>query len=498
MFYDANQLEASFEPASYDLCIVGAGAAGISIANALDKSGKRVCLLEGGGEQFSQESQSIYKGQTGDLAYRVKNSRLRFFGGTTNHWSGWCSPYDASDFEPSWFEMSGWPIPESELFPYYGQTSEILELIDSNFSDEFWQEKLGKFVAFKNEEIVNRLTLFSKPVRFGTKYKATLQASSNVDVFVNANVFDLALSDDAQTVKSVFAKNASGKAFIFNTKNCVLACGGIENARLLLNFRKQTPKGLGNQNDQVGRYFMEHIHWRHKHSPLQVMINSLEEFSKNYRLPRRSSERPPLISWQINSDIRKEKRLANSHVHELFDFEEAGDMEANLFNMHEKLKGKPGEPTRNYIFFAEQLPNPESRVTLLEDRCSLGLNRTNLKWSLLEDDLRSVTESLMIFAKAIGKNALGNARVSDWALEGKFLDEEYIEGVEGGNHHMGTTKMSASPKDGVVDEYCRVHGMNNLYIAGSSVFPTGGAVGPTFTIVALALRLSDYLKQKMA
>ena len=245
MLYNANLLDESFKPQAYDLCVVGGGAAGISIANAFNHTQFKICLLEGGGDQFREESQDVYKGKTSDLPYKLKNSRLRFFGGTTNHWSGYCSPYDASDFEKSWFSMSGWPISEQELKTYYTETSEILELLDSNFEPSYWEDKLGKFISFKGNEVINKMTLFSKPVRFGEKYKAALEKSSNVDLFLNANVVDILLSGDAKNVKEIYAKSWGDIKFTFRARNTVLACGGIENARLLLNFRAQMERESG-------------------------------------------------------------------------------------------------------------------------------------------------------------------------------------------------------------------------------------------------------------
>jgi choline dehydrogenase-like flavoprotein len=495
MFFDNNKLSESDTTSrpSYDICIIGAGAAGITIAKMFDGSNVRVCLLEGGGLEYSQESQDSYEGVNTALSYNVKHSRMRYFGGTTNHWTGYCSLFDASDFSKSWYAHSGWPIAETELSKYYEKASDVMQLQDSNFSPGYWDEKHQKLMTFKEDEVISKMTQFSPPVRFGNKYRKLLERSKNIDVYLNANVFDIDLSDDARSANGVKVKNYSGTEGYFGAKQVVLACGGIENARLLLNFRTKTPKGIGNQNDQVGRYFMEHLHLRFKNSPFSAMINKKHPYSDLYNFTPFSDKRPPLAMWQLNPEIRSREHLSNAYIHQLLDIDDAGPVADNLFDMHEKVYQGNSTPARNYMYNAEQLPNPASRVTLQDEKCQFGLNKSSLNWELLDEDLDSISRSLVIFAKALGKSGIGNARIEKWAQDGDFADR-----IEWGNHHIGTTRMSSSPDAGVVDGNCKIHGMQNIYVAGSSVFSTSGCIAPTFTIVALALRLANYLKNTVS
>jgi choline dehydrogenase-like flavoprotein len=138
---------------------------------------------------------------------------------------------------------------------------------------------------------------------------------------------------------------------------------------------------------------------------------------------------------------------------------------------------------------AEQAPNPRSRVNLHHSkRDQLGLPATQLDWQLSDFDKFSIRRTAELIGIELGRAGLGRVRTD--------IDEDLSKFplVETAWHHMGTTRMSENDRTGVVDSACRVHGLSNLYVAGSSVFPTGGRANPTLTIVALAIRLADHLK----
>ena len=144
---------------------------------------------------------------------------------------------------------------------------------------------------------------------------------------------------------------------------------------------------------------------------------------------------------------------------------------------------------------AEQAPNPDSRVSLVEERDALGLPRIALDWRLTELDKRSLQAGHQAVALELGRTGLGRLQIEDWLTADVTT---WTPTLTGGHHHIGTTRMSEDPARGVVDGDCRVHGIANLYVAGSSVFPTSGSANPTLTVVALALRLAAHLEQRLA
>jgi choline dehydrogenase-like flavoprotein len=149
---------------------------------------------------------------------------------------------------------------------------------------------------------------------------------------------------------------------------------------------------------------------------------------------------------------------------------------------------------------AEQAPNPASRVMLSEERDAFGLPRIALDWQLLDVDKRSLKVTMEALDRELRRLSLGRVEPSAWLDEPEtpwVADPLVSNHPVGGYHHMGTTRMATSPRRGVVDADCRVHGLGNLYVAGSSVFPTGGWANPTLTILALALRLGDHLGRKL-
>jgi len=261
MFINAEEWDDG-APVSCDLCIVGAGAAGITLARHLASADLKVCLLESGGFEFSQSTQSLCEGKvTGRGYFDLDMARLRFFGGSTNHWSGWCCPLDPIDFEPrADLPGSGWPIGYEELEPYYRRAHEICELgpytYDANaFGDRvppFYREPLDEY------QVTVHIWQRSPPTRFGETYRAGIDEATHVRCFLNANVVGIETANGGADVSALQVRTLGGKRFKVDARIFVLACGGIENARLLLQPTRECPHGVGNDHDQVGRYFMLH------------------------------------------------------------------------------------------------------------------------------------------------------------------------------------------------------------------------------------------------
>ncbi len=506
-----------------EICIVGAGAAGITLAREFANSPLRVVLLESGGMLLEQATQDLYKGQiVGRPLEELTASRLRYFGGTTNHWGGFCLPLDAIDFEPrETMPYHGWPIRRKDLDPWYQRAQTVCQLGPFDYRPASWgitpEETPPPFAGpdFKVK------ILQQNWLRFGPAYAPELRRASNVSVHLHANAFNFETSDNAAQVETLAVKTLAGNHFSVRARIYVLACGCIENARLLLASGKEGGNGLGNANDLVGRFFMLHLtypgglivpahprmtfdfrtdlkyridgrkHW------FWSFIGLTEETMRRRHLPN------IMIFW--NYDFSPVKGAADA-LGRMVHFDESGqawlhdlgDVVENFeglaeFAVTKELFGD-GVPVRSMRVECtlEQQPNPDSRITLSATRDALGMREVAVDWQLVPEDKRGAAEILHLLGREIGRAGFG--RFKPMLTEGG----SWPHGFAGNEHQMGATRMHDDPKHGVVDADCRVHGMGNLYVAGSSVFPTGGANNPTLTIVALALRLADRIKGQLA
>ena len=508
-----------------DLCIVGAGAAGISLALEFRKSGYKVILLEGGGFEYDDRVQQLYDGKTtGQPYYPLKSSELHYFGGTTGHWAGMCAIFDPIVFQNRpWVEHSGWPITQATLLPYYERAYPILDLQSKEFDLGYWQKQDPSLVAlpFDDDVFWTKIWQFSAPTRFGQKFKDAVVTATDIHLYTYANVVDLSGNEGLTAIREVTVKNYAGRTHKVRARYFVLACAGIQNARVLLAANKQAPAGVGNDHDLVGRYFMEHLEiksaelWLKQKTDLKLymvapprvqgelalrpeqqaqhgVLNGIVSFT-----PLQVAERmPPFIEVWSDADPRVNEELvrqaqskaSGNRVRRFFDVLQTGEMHGahRSFQMTLRL---------------EQAPNPNSRVTLAQDVDELGMPRAELNWTFTKLERKSIRKIYEIVGQQAGAAGLGRVKLKDDLAE-DTLPEGDLERLPGstsaGWHHMGTTRMSDSPRTGVVDANCQVHGIQNLFVAGSSCFSTGSAVNPTFTIVALALRLADHLKMELA
>ena len=253
MKIDLNKGE-NIDKNSYDICICGAGAAGITLATELASQGKKVALFEGGGEEYSDESQSVYGPKnTGLKYYGINGCRLRYLGGTTNHWAGRTMELQPIDFvKKDFFPLPGWPIEKKDLDMHRKRAFEILELEKDSLKSPVIPQLSSSSMKMLGHGS-------SPPVRFGKKYYKELVSSKNIDLYLNANLTNIKLNDKHNSVRQIEIKNYKDNTFSFSGGEIILAMGAIENARLLLNCDSQIPKGIGNHSDFVGRCFMEHF-----------------------------------------------------------------------------------------------------------------------------------------------------------------------------------------------------------------------------------------------
>lgn len=539
MFLDLNALDEGHELRA-DIVVVGAGAAGITLALALAGSGLEVLLVESGGFDLDADTQALYEGEVVGMAYEpLVAARGRYFGGTTNLWSGWCKPLDGIDFRPRpWLGLSGWPIGRDELQPYYERAQPIVEAGSYRYDRRLWGEIGAPLHAFDPGLLALTFWQKSPPTRFGQRYRDELARAGNVKALLGANLVEMALAEGGQRLEAITLASLAGRRARATARAYVLACGGIENARLLLAACPARPGGLGNDGGFVGRCFMDHPQFDvgriHAADPY-AFVDSY------YR--RVVAGRPHRIGWALGEAAQARLGVANcvaelavtpdkgSAAHVLSGL--WGELRRGHIPPHlgekalavlrdigglvesawrkEVLHTRVNKPIAEICLLVtlDPAPNPESRVTLGRERDALGLPEVELRWQLTAADERGMAALARSVAAELAR--LGLARVQlhpaladaegGWARAGNLVGHGIAPEAPEMHiswHHMGTTRMAASPRQGVVDADCRVHGLANLYVAGSSVFPTTGNANPTLTIVALALRLADRLRHELA
>ncbi|WP_114238547.1 GMC oxidoreductase [Dyella sp. C9] len=532
-----------------DLCVVGAGAAGIAIARAFIGTSLRICLVESGGLAGEQRNQALYEGSSvGPVPFDPGTSRMRVFGGSCNLWGGGCIPLSRQDFSVrDWVPHSGWPIDYDELLPYYRQALAYCRLDDLEFGDGSFDSPTPRTpIAFDEGKLANQV--FARtPILFGDAYRQELEQAPNVTVLLHANLLELEASPDGSSVRQARIGSLEGHRGTVRARHYVLACGGIENARLLLLSNSVVPQGLGNQHDVVGRYFMDHPsgrlgtlasdtphrvtspyerrHGKHQRPtfpeiglsrPYQqrhrVLNGRIHPFGVEGPLPRgiralrelRSALRRSVPSEGSLLEARLNAAMRNGPVAEAIGAPANLGLSALKLGLGigdiaraalHKLADRPTVTSSHIevVGFFEQAPNPDSRVTLGPYLDALGQPKVCVDWRLTALDRYTYRHAAALCGSELARASNAHFHAEPWLED----DRGEAPRVHGTAHHMGTTRMSDDPRTGVVDRHGRVHGMDNLHIAGSSVFPTGGWAFPTLTIVALSLRLADELRGRL-
>ncbi|MEH2515744.1 choline dehydrogenase-like flavoprotein [Bradyrhizobium sp. AZCC 1610] len=482
MIFDFNEAWTRIVTAGpYDVCICGTGPAGITTARKLAAGGKRVLLLEGGDLSYSEASQDLYRGRSiGRQYWHVQSGRLRYFGGTSNHWTGRCGVFDSIDFEErAYFGMPGWPISREQVLARLDEAKEILDIVDSDLSPYEDPE-------FRSTAFVQSGYALSPPTRFAEKYKAELSQSERVDFFYNANLIDIQLNGAQTLVTGLSVRNFAGQEIAVSAGRYVLALGAIETARLLLNANKQASEGVGNRTGMVGRCFMEHLN-----VPIgRFLVTAPGFFRRDISLTptgaflQQNNIGNGIVHFERNSSPQSSGKL---RVLKQF-LRETSCLHPSLTKIARDVVDFDCAGDGVVSSLIEQSPNPSSRVRLSREVDKLGLRSVELDWEFNDQDRQTIRILAMKAAEEMAR--LDRARVQ---LARFILNQDLEIEIGGHAHQMGTTRMSSKPQFGVVNEDCRVHGTENLYLIGSSVFPTGGGTNPTLTIVLLALRLADHL-----
>ena len=540
------------EAITTDICVVGAGAAGITLALELAGTGLRVLLLESGGMKAEDPAQALYEGAVVDerLHSPPHRYRQRRFGGTTTIWGGRCMPLDPIDFETrDYMPNSGWPIDRETLLPYYERANALCEAGAFEYSAlrTFPQPLKPMIAGFQSGDFTtDSLERFSRPTDFGSRYRETLAAANKVRLLLHANLTDIRFHPDNGTVESLLVKTLGGKSLTVRATQVVLATGGLEVARLLLANRERWPNGIGNDHDVVGRFYMCHIagtigalkqnpgpdriahgydispdgiycRRRLALTPQTQRRLQLGNFIARMHHPRISDPAhrsavlsalqlaKGMISYEYSKRLHGEERMGfmtwMAHVGNVarapWDVLGFGHhMVRDRFLASRKFPSIiVRSPAGRYSldFHAEQEPSAASRVTVLQERDVLGVPKLLVDWRYTAADIRTVREAVRLFAEQIGRSGVGT-----FDYDPESIELEMTRYGAYGGHHLGTARMGTDPRLSVVDTDCRVHGTGNLYVAGSAVFPTSSQANPTLTIVALAARLAAHLRRVTA
>jgi choline dehydrogenase-like flavoprotein len=488
-----------------DICIVGAGAAGITLALELEASGRRVTLLEAGGLGFDPAAQRLMEGEiVGDGYPPLRDTRLSALGGTTEVYAGYLRALEERDF-------IGWPFPRETLLPFYRRAHEVCGLPPSD------PAPARQGLLLEDDADVRNVLFHVNALGFGTKYRRRLEASRTIEVMLHAPVTRL-VPDESGRVAHADVRTLDGREFPVRARQFVLAGGGIENARILLL--------SGHAHPLVGRYFTEHAFLDPGWLVLDQAPSPLDRYFPQ-PAPGGDSSARTRWAWSLDTALLDRERLQAGAVlfypayeaHESFATPEvkaflevmakrsgkavprgAGRYVALALRgphrvahavLRKLLVGdRPGRRWRLRAMF-ETEPRFENRVTLASTLDGLGRPCARVEWRLGERDLGSMRRWMELVDGAVRRAGLGRVTLA-------FEDDPaaWRAAVTGGKHHMGTTRMHRDPAHGVVDENARVHGRDNLYVAGSSVFPTCGYANPTLTIVALAIRLAEQITRR--
>lgn len=440
-----------------DICIVGAGAAGLALAAEFLDSSTRIVVLESGAESSAPDSDPLYEFESS--AFPVTHeSRRRAYGGTTTTWAGRWKRLDPIDFEKRpWVPSSGWPISYESLLPYYVRASALLGI--------------GPYTADPRSTLIPHSDLL-EPIAFefqagdkrhwGKLFRDRLYASRPIEVYTQAHV--LSLKHTGNRVTEVEAKTDTGTLTV-KAKQFVLALGGIETPRLMLISR------IG--NNQVGRYYMDHP---------KGAFGTIEgigtlDLSESALYEGNGASR---IGFRLTEDTQRKMETLNSHI-ALEPVAEASKVARAFAKL---APGRTSAVARVYNYL-EQAPIESNRVTLSDTKDAFGNARAVVHWTVGADTEFSALALHRALAEEVERLGIGRFRASA------------TKSLRDASHHMGTTRMGTNPRDSVVDSECKVHGIDNLYVAGPSVFPTGGSAGPTATIAALSIRLADHLKSQI-
>jgi len=507
---------------SCDVCIVGSGAAGLALASELMSSSLRTIILESGGLEEEPPTQALYDVDISGLPHPGSTQgRFRICGGSTTRWGGQALPLMPSDFERrDWIPHSGWPISFEELTPYYARAAKFLEIDSLNFDTELFVLLRTRPPNFNEQRISYHFAKWGPRPNVRERYLPGLAKSNCCTLLLHANVVRIALNEELNQVDRIEVRSLDGARNTVRARVFVLCVGGIETARLLLANDQQHPNGIGNQFDLVGRFFQDHpsamvgrlnspdpvraqkflqvFHKNRLKYSVRCTATPLwqrEQETLNISMGTTFEEDGPALQHLKEAYVGMRERKINGAVAKSLLRAASHPVESLLPVWHFLANGRsfaPGARMRIGVT-SEQEPNPESRILLSRRTDALGIRCSNVRWKLTDRTLHTIRRFAMALRQEFGDAKIGDIELEQWITSDS---QTWTDSITDQFHHIGTARMNDSPRLGVVERNCRVHGIENLYIGSSAVFPTGGHSNPTLTIIALCLRLADHLKMK--
>ena len=509
-----------------DICVIGAGVAGLTLAREFQGSGMKILLIESGGRKDEIDTQRLYESDVIGMPHDgIHNGRFRVFGGSSTRWGAQLMTYETLDFEPrEHVPESGWPLAYDEVAAYYKRAQAVLRVNDDSFEEDFWETAGITPLPFDREILHYR---FSKWAAFRHRNLARTigpdcEKSDHIDVLLHANLAEIKLEENGKSVAALVVRSLAGREGLVKARRYILCCGAIENARLLLASCSTAPNGVGNDHDLVGRYFQDHVSVR----VARLYPDDRKRFTETFDPCLRAGT---MHSCKVAMTPSAQRRFACVNVmgHVVYGFTE----ESGLYELRKILRAVQSK--RNPLpspmgawrilrysndafrmvfgqFLArrrlsprlakchldiecEQAPSPDSRVTLSGERDAMGMQRVKLDWRITDTEKATVKKYCELFGEEWQRLALGRVAWEPGLFED---DNKWKSACRDTYHHAGTTRMHNDPAHGVVDTDLKVHGISNLFIASTSVFPTSGCANPTLTMMALCIRLADRLKLK--
>ena len=503
----------SSEPS--DICIIGAGAAGIVLAVELARQGKRVTILEGGGPEVEQDSQDPYRSEIAGLNHDgVHIGRFRSNGGSTTRWGGQILELDELDFEHRpWIAGSGWPIAKQHLLPFYQRAIELAGLSQATLDDTcVWQE-----IGLPVPEFPEFETFFSRwcpETNFARLHGKTLEENPRITVWLHANALSPVF--EGQRIRGVRCKTLTGVERTFYADQFVWCMGGIESSRFFL--QPELAAMPWHRSGLLGRHFQDHIiasaarieptDASRFHAAFDNVFSRGYKYQPKIRLDRSQQEKhgtlnvAALIFFNSDSDIvggeikATVKKLLRGRGKEI-----SRQELLHMFRNSPLLARQSWRYTfghRAYVphdarielgIHCEQPPEGASSITLAETRDQLGMLRTRIDWHVSDLEIASIRTCVDLAAQSLQK-------IANVIPDPDLIHPDRFRAKCGdGYHHMGGMRMSVSPNKGVVDLDLKLHGIENGYICSAAVFPTSGFSNPTHTVLALSVRLADHLSQ---
>jgi choline dehydrogenase-like flavoprotein len=548
----------------YDICVIGAGPIGLTLAHEVAADGPHVCVLESGSLEPSVEVTPPLEGEVdGEYYPPLSESRARGLGGTASIWRSevarntFGARYGALgeiDFEQrDDVPHSGWPFERAHLEPHYEQAARICGIGPLSDDPAAWEEPPRSVPLSLGAGMRTRVVRYGPGSAIVGTYARWASRTPHATIYGNARALEIEVDDHGRRATSVLAGSGPDHRFRVSARLFVLALGGIENARLLLLSKGAGATGLGNEHDLVGRFFMDHptasslliptgaraverlgfydTLYRGDRVGMGVLELSTETLRREgllnsgiFLVPKIERQMRALESLGASLSAVRSRRLPDRPLTALRNVALGADAVAATAYRRLVERWPPLERTtslwpttrllntldvghisgwsrlpfagRRYRSLGvhqviEQAPEPERRITLSSAKDAFGQPLPHLHWFISERELDSMRRTQDVLATAFGRAGIGKLVRTD-GLAREARADGHLHPTA--HHHLGTTRMHSDPHHGVVDDDCRVHTMTNVFVTGTSVFPTAGYINPTLTAVALAVRLADHVK----